>query len=105
MSATTKPGISPAGTPISLSPEIRATLDQLKPFRTIPLDVSVELGTARLTLRDLLGLRYHSVFTLDQSAGAKLRITVNGVPLATGEPAVLGDRVGIKIDEVFDSER
>jgi flagellar motor switch protein FliN/FliY len=89
----------------ALSSEVRSLLEQLKPFRTVPLTVSVELGRGKLKLRDLLDLKYHSVFALDQNAGAKLNIYANGIPLAKGEPVITDNQVGIKIDEVLDSHR
>ena len=69
------------------------------------MNISVELGRGKINLRDLLGLRYHSVFTLNQNAGTKLNVYVNGVLLGKGEPVVLDDRMGIKIDEILDSQR
>ena len=88
-----------------MAPETRGVINQLKLFRSMPLDLCVELGTGKLTLRDLLGLRYHSVFVLEQNAGAKLNIYVNGVLLGKGEPVVLENRVGIKIDEILEAQR
>ena len=85
--------------------EYRNALEQLRPFRKIPMSLQVELGRGVLSLRDLLGLRYHSVFVLDQIAGAKLNVYLNGVPLGKGEPVVLDDHMGIKLDEILDSQR
>jgi flagellar motor switch protein FliN/FliY len=80
-------------------------LERLKPFRTIPMELSIELGRGKLKLRDLLNLQYHSVFRLEQAAGSPMNVLLNGVLLAKGEPVVIEDRVGIKIDEVVDTER
>jgi flagellar motor switch protein FliN len=85
--------------------ETRAVLDLLRPFRTVPMEISIELGRGTLKLRDLLGLQFHSVFALDQHAGAKLNVYVNGVLLGKAEPVVVDDRIGIKIDEILDTER
>lgn len=84
--------------------ETRPGIERLKHFRSIPLELSVELGRGTLTLRDLLRLQYHSVFTLDQQAGSPLNVLINGVPLATAEPVVVENRVGIKIDEIFEAD-
>lgn len=89
----------------SLSADARSILEQLKPFRTIPMNVSIELGRGKLRLRDLLDLRYHSVFALDENAGAKLSVYVNGIPIGKGEAVILDDQVGIKIDEILDLQR
>ena len=85
--------------------EARNVLEQLKPFRKIPMSLQVELGRGKLSLRDLLGLRYQSVFPLDQNVGARLDVFLNGVLLAKGEPVIMDDRMGIKVDEILDSQR
>ena len=89
----------------TLSADARSILEQLKPYRGVPINVSIELGKGKLRLRDLLELRYHSVFALDENAGSKLTVYVNGIPIAKGEPVILDDQVGIKIDEILDSQR
>jgi flagellar motor switch protein FliN/FliY len=88
-----------------LSADVRSILEQLKVYREIPINVSIELGKGKLRLRDLLELRYHSVFALDENAGSKLTVYVNGIPIGKGEPVILDDQVGIKIDEILDSQR
>jgi flagellar motor switch protein FliN/FliY len=85
--------------------ETRQVNERLKPFRTIPMEVAVELGRGKLKLRDLLGLKYHSVFPLKEMAGSRLSVYVNGVLLGKAEPVVLEDRIGIKIDEIADIEQ
>src|SRR5436190_244165 len=81
---------------------IHGTLENLKPYGTIGLNLSAELGRGKISLRDLLKLQYHSVFPLDRPAGAKLALYVNGCPLGTCEPVIIEDRKGIKVDELFD---
>jgi len=85
--------------------EMRTAMELLRPFRSIPMQVTIELGRGKLTLRDLLGLQFHSVFTLDRHAGEQMDVYVNGVLLGKAEPVVVDDRVGIKIDEILDTER
>ena len=84
--------------------QTRPVVELLKPFGTIPVELSVELGRGKLKLRDLLGLQYHSVFVLDQLAGSRLNAFINGVPLAKAEPVVVENRVGIKIDEILETD-
>lgn len=89
----------------TLSADARSILEQLKPYRGVPINVTIELGKGKLRLRDLLELRYHSIFALNENAGAKLTVYVNGIPIGKGEPVILDDQVGIKIDEILDSQR
>ena len=105
MSQTEKKQSTPE--PYAIAPitaEVQQALDALKPFRLVPVDLSIELGKVKLKIRDLLGLRYHSTFELDKNAGSQLNLYINGVLLGKGEPVVLEDKVGIKVDEIAKTE-
>ena len=72
----------------------------------VPLDLSVELGRARMTIQDLLGLGPGSVIELDKIAGEALDILVNDRLVARGEAVVVNDKFGVRItDIVSQSER
>ena len=72
----------------------------------VPLDLSVELGRARMTVQDLLGLGPGSVIELDKIAGEALDILVNDRLVARGEAVVVNDKFGVRItDIVSQSER
>jgi flagellar motor switch protein FliN/FliY len=72
----------------------------------VPLEVSVELGRARMTIQDLLGLGPGSVIELDKVAGEALDILVNDRLVARGEAVVVNDKFGVRItDIVSQSER
>ena len=72
----------------------------------VPLELSVELGRARMTIQDLLGLGPGSVIELDKVAGEALDILVNDRLVARGEAVVVNDKFGVRItDIVSPSER
>lgn len=72
----------------------------------VPLDVSVELGRARVSIHDLLALGPGSVIELDKIAGEPLDILVNDRLVARGEAVVVNDKFGVRItDIVSPSER
>ena len=72
----------------------------------VPLDVSVELGRARVSIQDLLALGPGSVIELDKIAGEPLDILVNDRLIARGEAVVVNDKFGVRItDIVSQSER
>jgi len=50
----------------------------------VPLDLSVELGRARMSIQDLLNLSPGSVIELDKIAGEALDILINGRLVARG---------------------
>jgi flagellar motor switch protein FliN/FliY len=72
----------------------------------VPLDLSVELGRARMSIQDLLNLSPGSVIELDKIAGEALDILINGRLVARGEAVVVNDKFGIRISDIVSpSER
>lgn len=72
----------------------------------VPLDVTIELGRARMTIQDLLALSPGSVIELDKIAGEPLDIVVNDRLIARGEAVVVNDKFGIRITDIISkSER
>jgi len=72
----------------------------------IPLDVSVELGKAKMLVNDLLQLGQGSIVDLEKPAGEPLDIYVNGKLVARGEVVVVDEKYGIRIiDVVSPAER
>ena len=66
----------------------------------VPLQVSVEVGRARILLKDLLQMGEGYVVELDKMAGDPLDLFVNGRLIARGEAVRIGDKFGIKLTEV-----
>ena len=71
----------------------------------VPLQVTVELGRARLTIENLLRLNQGSVVELNQVIGEPLAILVNNKLMAHGEAVVVKDRFAIRIVDVVSPER
>lgn len=66
----------------------------------VPLQVSVEVGRARILLKDLLQMGEGYVVELDKLAGEPLDLYVNSRLIARGEAVKVGDKFGIKLTEV-----
>ncbi|ROR34937.1 flagellar motor switch protein FliN/FliY [Inmirania thermothiophila] len=72
----------------------------------IPVDLTVEIGRTRMSIRNLLQLNQGSVVELDRLAGEPLDVLVNGTLVAHGEVVVVNDKFGIRLtDVVSPSER
>ncbi len=71
----------------------------------VPLQVTVELGRARLTIENLLRLNQGSVVELNQMIGEPLNILVNNKLMAHGEAVVVKDKFAIRILDVVSPER
>lgn len=66
----------------------------------VPLQVSVEVGRARILLKDLLQMGEGYVVELDKLAGEPLDLYVNSRLIARGEAVKVADKFGIKLTEV-----
>ncbi len=81
------------------SPDLDVILD-------IPVQISMEVGSTSITIRNLLQLNQGSVIELDRLAGEPLNVLVNGTLIAHGEVVVVNDKFGIRMTDVISpSER
>lgn len=67
----------------------------------IPLKVNVELGRAKVVIKDLLQLAQGSVIELDKLAGEPLEVLVNGKVVARGEVVVVNEKFGIRLTDII----
>ena len=67
----------------------------------IPLEVTVELGRAILTVSDLLALRPGSVVELTAGAST-VDVVVNGRLVARGDVVVVEDSFGVRVTEIVE---
>lgn len=66
----------------------------------VPLDVSIEIGTTRRKIRDIMNFTSGTVVELDKQAGAPVDIVVNGQLIAHGDVVVIDDNFGVRITEI-----
>ena len=69
-------------------------------IRAIPISMTVEVGSTRLKLRDLLRLSQGSVLELDRSVGELMDVKINNTVIAKGEVVTVGDKLGISVVEI-----
>lgn len=67
----------------------------------VPLDVTVELGKTRKTIKDILELHQGSIIQLDKLAGEPVDLLVNGKLIARGEVVVIDENYGIRITAII----
>jgi flagellar motor switch protein FliN/FliY len=75
-------------------------LSQIDLLLDISLQVTVELGRARMKIQEILALRNGSVIELDRLAGEPADILVNGTLIAKGEVVVVDEKFGVRVIEV-----
>lgn len=69
-------------------------------IRDIPVQLSVEIGRAKISIKNLLQLSQGSVVELDAAAGDLLDILVNGTMVAKGEVVIINEKFGIRLTEI-----
>ncbi len=67
----------------------------------IPVDLSMEIGRTKISIRNLLQLNQGSIVELDRLAGEPLDVMVNGTLIAHGEVVVVNERFGIRLTDVI----
>jgi flagellar motor switch protein FliN/FliY len=73
----------------------------LRRLSAVPVDLSVEIGRARMSVGETLELREGSVVTLDRMAGEPVDLLVNGKPIARGEVVVIDEQFGLRLTQVL----
>lgn len=76
----------------------KASLDMLL---DIGLQVTVELGRAKMNIREVLTVGPGTVVELNRVAGEPVDILINGKPIAKGEVVVIGDMFGVRVTDIL----
>ena len=67
----------------------------------IPIAISLQIGSTKISIRNLLKLNQGSVVELDRLAGEPLDVLVNGTLIAHGEVVVVNEKYGIRLTDVI----
>jgi len=76
-------------------------MNELDMILDIPVQIAVELGRTRITIKNLLQLAHGSVVELDAMAGEPMSVFVNGTLIAQGEVVVVNDKFGIRLTDII----
>ncbi len=86
---------TPAG--VDGTPELERLYD-------VPVELAVEIGRTRMTIRETLALGPGSIVTLNRLAGEPVDLLVNGKPIARGEVVVIDEEFGLRVTEVVSGD-
>ncbi len=67
----------------------------------VPLEVSVEIGRTKMSVKNILDIRQGSIMELDRQAGDPVDVIVNGQLLAKGDIVIIDDNFGVRIVEIL----
>ncbi|MGF1661843.1 MAG: flagellar motor switch protein FliN [Kineosporiaceae bacterium] len=80
-----------------------ATAHGLELLRSVPMEVTAEIGRTRMTIQELLALTPGAVVELDRPVGSPADVLVNGRLFARGEVVVVDEDFAIRITEIVDA--
>ncbi len=76
--------------------------DNLELLLDVSMTLTVELGRARRSVKDVLSYGEGSIVELEKLSGETVDILVNGRLIARGEVVVIDETYGVKIVEIVD---
>jgi flagellar motor switch protein FliN/FliY len=86
--------------PVSSGEASREEKSNLNLLLDVPLQISVELGSTKMRIKEILDLGMGSIVELDRLAGEPVDVLVNGKIFARGEVVVIDENFGIKITDI-----
>ena len=89
--------IDQVGTELADVPAAAPRRDLPAMMRKIPVTLTLEVGSARISLQELMAIGPDSVLPLDAMAGEPLVIKVNGAAIGRAEVVVAGEQYGLKV--------
>lgn len=87
------------------APTFEGTISELMPFIDTVFRLEIELGRARMSIKELLDLDVGSLVELKKSAGEPMDVLSKDKVLMRGEVTVLEDNLGLRITEIVDPNR
>lgn len=79
----------------------KAATNNLDLLLDIPLQVSVELGRTKRSIKEILEMSSGSIIELDKLAGEPVDILVNNRLIANGEVVVIDENFGVRITDIL----
>lgn len=74
--------------------------NNLNMILSVPLEVTVEIGSTRRKIKEILDFTAGTILELDKQAGSQVDIFVNGQQIAKGDVVVVDDYYGVRITEI-----
>ena len=94
------PEAAPLNTGFDVPPAAQAPQQDLSFFGKIPVNVTLEVASTEIPLKELMEVDTSSVIMLDKLAGEALDVKVNGALFAKAEVVVMNGNYGLRILEL-----
>lgn len=83
--------------------DVGANNGKLDLIMDVPLSVTIEVGRAKKSIREIIEMGKSTIVELDKQAGEAVDVIVNGKLLARGDVVTVDDNYGIRITEIISS--
>jgi flagellar motor switch protein FliN/FliY len=93
--------VAPAAFPSLDGGTAAATPKNIDFILDIPMQVTVQVGSAKMVIRELLQLGQGSVIELEKLAGEPMEVLVNNKLVARGEVVVVNEKFGVRLTDVI----
>lgn len=93
----------PVSEPVAEQAPTSLPQQDLSFFGKIPVNVTLEVASTEITLKELMDVDAGSVIALDKLAGEPLDVKVNGALFAKAEVVVMNGNYGLRIVELSGS--
>ncbi|MBN8511526.1 MAG: flagellar motor switch protein FliN [Rickettsiales bacterium] len=77
----------------------------LEALYDVPVQVSVVLGTATMSLSNILKLGRGAVIELERAVGEPIDVFVNNKKVAKGEIVIVDEKIGVTLTEVVITDK
>ena len=70
----------------------------------VPLNITVEIGSTKKKIKEILEFTQGTIIELERQAGAPVDVIVNGHLIAKGDVVVIDDNFAVRITEIIRSK-
>lgn len=100
-SAGSNPTVQPIAYPQLQSFDGGENKNNIGLIMDVLMELTVELGRTKKTVREILGMGEGHIISLDKLAGESVDILVNHKPIAKGEVVVIEENFGVRVTEIL----
>jgi len=93
-------GISPVKFPPFTSVPAYTGQGNIDLLMDVPMTLTVELGRAKMMIKDILSLGEGSIIELDKLAGEPVDLLINGKLIGKGEVVVIDENFGVRVTDI-----
>ena len=79
--------------------------DSINLIIDVPMQVTIELGKCKKTVKEILDFNSGTILILDKLAGESVEIVVNDKLIARGEVIQIDDNYGVRITEIINHRK